>query len=103
MPNFATRAAPIMDLTRKSGSVNVPWEERHQKAFMDLKEALCSGPVLRSPDCEKPWTVQTDAPGVGLGAVLLQGEGEQQRPVAYISRKLFPRDTRYSAIELECL
>ena len=38
-----------------------------------------------------------------LGAVLLQGEGEQQRPVAYISRKPFPRETRYSAIELECL
>ena len=103
VPNFATRAAPLTDLTRKSGSVNVPWEEQHQKAFMDLKEALCSGPVLRSPDFEKPWTVQTDASGVGLGAVLLQGEGEQQRPVAYISRKLFPRETRYSAIELECL
>ncbi|KAK7916076.1 hypothetical protein WMY93_011837 [Mugilogobius chulae] len=29
---------------------------------------------------------QTDASGVGLGAVLLQGEGEDQRPVQYISR-----------------
>ena len=103
VPNFAIRAAPLTDLTRKSGSVNVQWEDQHQKAFMDLKETLCSGPVLQSPDFEKPWTVQTDASGVGLGAVLLQGEGEQQRPVAYTSRKLFPRETRYSAIELECL
>lgn len=47
--------------------------------------------------------VQTDASGVGLGAVLLQGEGDDQKPVAYVSRKLWPHETRYSAIELECL
>lgn len=35
--------------------------------------------------------------------MLLQGEGSQQQPVAYLSRKLFPRETRYSAVELECL
>lgn len=103
VPNFATRAAPLTDLTRKSGSVRVRWEDQHEAAFNDLKEALCSGPVLQSPDFKQPMTVQTDASGVGLGAVLLQGEGDQQLPVAYISRKLFPRETRYSAVELECL
>ncbi|KAL2084848.1 hypothetical protein ACEWY4_020366 [Coilia grayii] len=70
---------------------------------MDLKAALCHDPVLQSPDFSQPFTLQTDASGVGLGAVLLQGEGEQRRPVAYISRKLFPRETRYAVIELECL
>lgn len=70
---------------------------------MDLKETLCKNPVLQSPDFEKHFTVQTDASGVGLGAVLLQGEGVDKKPVAYISRKLFPRETRYAAIELECL
>ena len=40
---------------------------------------------------------------MGLGAVLLQGEAEEQEPVAYISRKLFPLETRYSVVELECL
>lgn len=103
VPNFATMAAPLTDLTRKSGSARVRWEEPHERAFAELKEALCSDAVLKSPDFGKPWTVQTDASGVGLGAVLLQGEGDQQRPVAYISRKLFPRETRYSAVELECL
>ena len=101
--NFATRAAPLTDLTRKSGSNSVPWEEVHERAFRDLKGALLCEPVLQSPDFDKHFTVQTDASGVGLGAVLLQGEAEDQRPVAYISRKLFPRETRYSVVELECL
>ncbi|XP_071321134.1 uncharacterized protein [Trachinotus anak] len=103
VPHFATRAASLTDLTRKSSPNQLPWEERHEKAFMDLKEALCNDPVLQSPDFNRPFTVQTDASGVGLGAVLLQGEGDDQKPVAYVSRKLWPRETRYSAVELECL
>ena len=75
----------------------------HEGAFQDLKAALLCEPVLQSPDFESQFTVQTDASGVGLGAVLLQGEAEEQKPVAYISRKLFPRETRYSVVELECL
>ena len=47
--------------------------------------------------------MQTDASGLGLGAVLLQGEGENKMPVQYVSRKLFPRETRYSTIEKEGL
>ena len=47
--------------------------------------------------------LQTDASGVGLGAVLsVQREGEEL-PVAFYSRKLQPRERRYSAIELEGL
>ena len=101
--DFSTRAAPLSDLTRKSGSSRLQWGAEQERAFSDLKGALCQGPVLQSPDFDKPFTVQTDASGIGLGAVLLQGEGADQRPVAFISRKLFPRETRYAAVELECL
>ncbi|XP_041945156.1 uncharacterized protein LOC121707019 [Alosa sapidissima] len=103
VPDFASRAAPLSDLTRKSGSGQLQWGAEQERAFNDLKGALCQGPVLQSPDFDQPFTVQTDASGIGLGAVLLQGEGSDQRPVAYISRKLFPRETRYAAVELECL
>ncbi len=103
VPDFARRAAALSDLTRKSGSSRIQWGEEQEQAFLDLKQALCRDPVLQSPDFSQPFTVQTDASGVGLGAVLLQGEGEGKKPVAYISRKLFPRETRYAAVELECL
>ncbi len=79
------------------------WGEEEVKAFQDLKEALCQEPVLQSPNFNSPFTVLMDAFHWGIGGVLLQGEGDKRKPVAYISRKLFPKETRYSAAELECL
>ena len=54
-----------------------------------------------SPDFEKPFVVQTDTSGVGLGAILLQEVDEDRRPVAYIIKKLFLREQQYSTVE-EC-
>ncbi|GAA6067427.1 uncharacterized protein LOC124389371, partial [Tachysurus ichikawai] len=64
---------------------------------------MCAEPILRSPDFTKRFTVQVDASSVGVGAVLTQVEEGNERPVAFLSRKLLPRETRYSTIEKECL
>ncbi|KAJ8386134.1 hypothetical protein AAFF_G00176420 [Aldrovandia affinis] len=45
---------------------------------------------------------QVDASEMGIGAVLAQGIAEEEQPVLYLSRKLLPRETRYSTIEKEC-
>uniref|UniRef100_A0A669EG75 Gypsy retrotransposon integrase-like protein 1 n=1 Tax=Oreochromis niloticus TaxID=8128 RepID=A0A669EG75_ORENI len=103
IPNFSARAAVLSDLTRKSSPTKVKWTAECDAAFVDLKNCLCSEPVLQCPDFTQPFTLQTDASGEGLGAVLLQGEGENKRPVVYISRKLFPREMKYSTIEKEAL
>uniref|UniRef100_A0A3B3YYE4 ribonuclease H n=1 Tax=Poecilia mexicana TaxID=48701 RepID=A0A3B3YYE4_9TELE len=103
IPNFSTRSAILSDLTRKSCPNKIKWTPESEAAFVDLKNCLCNEPVLQCPDFTRPFTVQTDASGVGLGAVLLQGEGGDKRPVQYISRKLFPREIRYSTIEKEAL
>lgn len=34
---------------------------------------------------------------------MLQCDGDDKKPVVYVSRKLFPRETRYTAVELERL
>ncbi len=64
---------------------------------------MCSSPVLQSPDFTQSFLVQVDASAKGLGAVLVQGTQGNEKPVVYLSRKLLPRETLYSAVEKECL
>ena len=104
IPQYATLAAPLTDLTRKTGPVAVVWTPVCEEAFGKLKEALCSLPVLASPQLDKEFMLQTDASERGVGAVLSQiGDDGLDHPVAYFSRKLLPREERYSTIEKECL
>lgn len=103
VPNFSVRAAVLTDLTRKNCPNPIRWTEEAEQAFQDLKNALCQGPVLCCPNFDKPFILQTDASDTGVGAVLLQETQEDRHPVAYISRKLFPREVRYSTVEKECL
>lgn len=58
---------------------------------------------MHSPDFERAFISQTNASERGDGAVPLQGPKAEQHPVAYISRKLFPREVRYSTVEKEAL
>lgn len=53
-------------------------------------------PVLRVADPTKPYLLQTDASERGLGAVLSQMDGKgEERPVAFTSCKLLPREMNY--------
>ena len=103
IPHFSTIAAPLVTLTLKAASNPVKWTTECEVAFLQLKNALCSSPVLQSPDFTQRFLVQVDASGVGLGSVLAQGKEGEEQPVLYLSRKLHPRETRYSTIEKECL
>eukprot|EP00731_Ephydatia_muelleri_P022383 Em0014g974a len=76
----------------------------HTVGFETLKQCLCSGPVLRSPDFNKTFVLQTDASDRGVGAVLSQlSDDGEEHPIGYYSRKLLPREERYSTVEKECL
>ncbi len=104
IPDFATVAVPLTDLTKKSAADKVVWTPECERAFQTLKELLCREPVLRSPDFERPFVLQTDASNRVVGAVLTQIDDEgAEHPGALYSRNLLPREERYLPIEQECL
>jgi hypothetical protein len=52
-----------------------------EASFQELKMRLTTAPVLLMLDMEKPFSIYCDAPGQGLGRVLMQ----DGRVVAYAS------------------
>ncbi|WVZ95116.1 hypothetical protein U9M48_040918 [Paspalum notatum var. saurae] len=95
--NFSIIAKPLFELLKK-GALFV-WTTAHSSSFAALKHALSHAPVLALPDFSKPFCIETDASGSGIGAVLTQ-EGH---PLAYISRTLGPRSLGLSTYEKEYL
>ena len=91
LPNFATIAAPLTDLTRRSSPTRIPWSPDCQHAFEQLKNSLRSSPILRSPDFSKPFLLQTEASDRGIGAVLSQtDEKGVEHTICFFSKKLLP-------------
>ncbi|XP_064399260.1 uncharacterized protein LOC135345747 [Halichondria panicea] len=104
IPQYADIASPLTDLTRKAAPSDVIWTDTCEQAFQKLKTLLSTSPILASPDFTQQFILQTDASDRGIGAVLSQLDGTgMDRPVAYYSKKLLPREERYSVIEKECL
>ena len=68
-PYLTTR--PLSDLLKKL--TNFKWTETHQMCFEDIREALCSAPVLRHPDFTKRFILTIDASDFAVGAALSQG------------------------------
>lgn len=100
VPNYSAIAKPLTDLTRKSLSRQVLWSPECEAAFQQLRQALIQAPVLAAPDPSKLFIVHTDTSMYRLGAVLSQvGEDGNDHPVAYISRKLLPREVAYATIK----
>ena len=103
IPQYATIAAPLSNLTKKGCPQKVVWRESQERAFMTLKKYLTSKPVLRLPDMDKSFILRTDASNSGVGAVLMQEHEGELHPISYASKKLSERETRYSTMERECL
>ena len=61
-------AAPLTSLLRKD---SFTWTPAVSKAFQLLKDAMSSPTVLALPDFTKPFVVECDAFGLGVGAVLM--------------------------------
>ena len=94
---FSIISRPLSNLLRKD--TIFAWTNETEESFRTLKLTLAQAPVLALPDFSKSFTIETDASGKGIGAVLQQ-EGH---PIAYISKALGPKNLGLSTYEKECL
>ncbi len=85
-----------MDKTKKR-----PWRcvPTHQQAFDNVKAAIAKETVLAYLDFLKPFEIYTDASSTQLGAMITQ----DNRPIAFFSRKLSETQQKYSVTEMELL
>eukprot|EP00253_Pinus_taeda_P009489 PITA_09489 len=89
-------AVPLTDLTKRGAFA---WKNGAQTSFDHLKEVMSNCPVLALPDFSQPFTMECDASGEGVGAVLSQ----DGHPIAFESRKLLPHERSYSIYDKEML
>ncbi|XP_044180892.1 uncharacterized protein K02A2.6-like [Acropora millepora] len=100
--DLATKAEPLRRLTQKNAPFK--WEEDQEKAFQELKNSLTDVDTLAYFNPTLKTKVIADASPVGLGAVLLQEQGEAaSRAVCYASKSLSAVERRYSQTEKEAL
>lgn len=88
--NYASIAAPLTALLKKDA---FEWSQPVTDAFLALQQAITAAPVLALPDFSKPFILETDASGTGIGAILSQ----DKHPIAYFSKKLAPSMQHKSA------
>ena len=103
---YADIARPLYQLTRKHPKF--VWNERCQHAFEVLKGKLIIAPIMAYPQEEGDYILDTDASAYAIGAVLSQMQKQEdgstaEKVIAYASRILHPRETRYCVRRREML
>jgi hypothetical protein len=88
-------------VTRAKGTKKVPWhwDEVHQRALNRVKATITREVVLAYPDYSKVFKIYTNTLSKQLGAVITQ----ENRPIAFFSRKLSTMQCKYSVTKIEIL
>ena len=91
-----------MDLTKKTHPWS--WDKSCNDAFLALKDAFTSQPVLHLPDLLSPFAISTDASKHATGGVLLQKDTNGKwHPCAYLSQTFTSAERNYDIYDWELL
>nr|KYP61734.1 Retrovirus-related Pol polyprotein from transposon 412 family [Cajanus cajan] len=86
LPRLGDKISPMTKLLRKASAFS--WDEPCEKAFMALKAALATPPILTRPDPSRPLLVYLVVSEDAISSVLVQEKEGTQAPVYFVSRLL---------------
>ena len=103
---------PLQGLLKSN--IEFVWTQVHDKAFENLKQAICKDITLQFFDSDLPLYIEADASQKCIGAIMLQPDKNHKnisnteipnnlRPVACASKTLTSCESNYSNIERELL
>ena len=99
---FSAVARPLNELTCKNAEWK--WDTPQHQAFKTLKQQVTSEPILAHPDPTKQYTLEVDALGFALGAILSQqGSNGKSHPISYYSCTLTEAERNYDIYNQELL
>ena len=85
MKGFSQHTSPLIDLKKKDA---FQWHEGDEKYLQRMKELIRNCALLDLPYFSKPFVLECDASGEGIGVVLEKGK----HPIDLESRKLQPNE-----------
>jgi len=98
--SYSTLAKPLTNLTKKDQPFK--WSSECQNAFDQLKEHFLSAPVLRMPNPEQPFFLETDASAYATGSVLMQKDKNRNlHPCGYLSQTFNATEQNYPIYDRE--
>jgi hypothetical protein len=97
MLGFSHIAWALSQITRGGGKEKFAWGRSQQQVFDDLKQRLCSTPLLSLPDLQQPFEIKTNASEYIVGIILTQ----HVHPVAYHSDTLSDVVRKYPTYDKE--
>ena len=112
IPYLSDLRQPLQELLKSDSEFL--WTQVHDKAFKNLKQAICKDNALQFFDSDLPLCIEADASQKGIGTVMLQPDKKCKntstteipnnlRPAAYASKTLTSCESNYSNIERELL
>ncbi|KAL1204507.1 putative mitochondrial protein [Cardamine amara subsp. amara] len=81
------------------GNKKFLWDDSCEEAFKQLKSYLSEPLILSKPVVRETLYLYVSVSTAAISGVLVREEGNEQRPIYYISKTLIDAETRYPAME----